>query len=146
MITKFLISLAYKIDTSINYKKFKEFTYNILENKDYKYKKYFDFMMIFLVLSTVMILIFEVNNQEIELLDNYEFFAIVIFIIEYVGRFWVYSDVHNTILLDYEESQLLNRKYKIYKSVIKIIRKKFEYISSPMAIVDLLAILPYYRP
>lgn len=113
MITKFLISLAYKIDTSINYKKFKEFTYNILENKDYKYKKYFDFMMIFLVLSTVMILIFEVNNQEIELLDNYEFFAIVIFIIEYVGRFWVYSDVHNTILLDYEESQLLNRKYKI---------------------------------
>ena len=146
MITKFLISLSYKIDTSINYKKFKEFTYNILENKNYKYKKYFDFMMIFLVLSTIIILIFEVNNQEIEVLDNYEFFAIIIFIIEYIGRFWVYSDVHNTILVDYEESQFLNRKYKINKSIKKILRKKFEYISSPMAIIDLLAILPYYRP
>lgn len=146
MITKLLISLSYKIDTSDRYKKFKEFTYNILENKNYKYKKYFDFMMIFLVVSTVTILIFEVNNPNIEILDDYEFCAVLIFIFEYLGRLWISSESHTIILDDYEESQLLNRKYKVYKSILKILKKKFDYIISPMAIVDLLAILPYYRP
>jgi len=146
MITKLIISLSYKLDTSERYKNFKEFTYNILENNSYKYKKYFDFMMIFLVVSTVAILIFEVNNEKVDMLYDYELFAIVIFIFEYIGRFWIYSSIHTTILEDYKYSQLINRKYVVYKTIFKIIRKKFEFMLSPMAIVDLLAILPYFRP
>ena len=146
MITKLIISLSYKLDTSIKYKRFKEFTYNILENNSYKYKKYFDFMMIFLVLSTIGILIFEVNHKNLGYLNDYELFAIIIFLIEYIGRLWISSDIHSTILEDYETSQLINRKYKLYKSIYKIVAKKFDFIFSPMAIIDLLAILPYYRP
>ena len=146
MINKYIISLSYKIDTSPNYIAFKNFTYNILENNTYKYKKYFDFMMIFLVLSTIGILIFEVNHKNLGFLNDYELFAVIIFTIEYIGRLWISSDIHRTILQDYETSQLVNRKYSLLKSLKKIIYKKFDFILSPMAIIDLLAILPYYRP
>lgn len=146
MISKFIITLSYRIDTSTNYKRFKEFTYNILENNTYKYKKYFDFMMIFLVLSTIGILIFEVNHKNLGYLNDYELFAIIIFAIEYIGRLWISSSIHSIILEDYEISQLINKKYKLHKSILKIIYKKFDFILSPMALVDLLAILPYYRP
>jgi voltage-gated potassium channel len=144
--TKYIISLSYKLETSTNYRRFKEFTYNILENNSYPYKKYFDVMMIFLVLSTIAILIFEVNHKNSAFLNDYELFAVIIFVIEYIGRFWISSDIHNTILEDYEDYQLLNKKYRIRKSIKKIILDKFDFILSPMAIIDLLAILPYYRP
>jgi len=144
--TKYIISLAYKLETSTKYKKFKEFTYNILENNSYHYKKYFDMAMIFLVLSTIGILIFEVNHKNLAFLTDYELFAVVIFAIEYIGRLWISSDMHSIIIEDYENNQLLNKKYKISKSIKKVISKKFDFILSPMAIVDLLAILPYYRP
>ena len=77
--TKYIISLAYKLETSTKYKRFKAFTYNILENNSYHYKKYFDMVMIFLVLSTIGILIFEVNHKNLRLLTDYELFAVVIF-------------------------------------------------------------------
>lgn len=144
--TKFIIALAYKLETSIKYKRFKEFTYNLLENNSYPYKKHFDTAMIFLVLSTIGILIFEVNHKNLRILNDYELFAVIIFAIEYIGRLWISSDIHKIILDDYEKYQLLNKKYKISKSIKKIISKKIDFILSPMAIVDLLAILPYYRP
>lgn len=144
--TKYIISLSYKLETSKNYKRFKEFTSNILENNSYPYKKYFDTMMIFLVLSTIAILIFDVNHKNLRLLSDYELFAVIVFSIEYLGRLWISSDIHKIILEDYENQQFLNRRYKITKSIKRIISKKLDFIFSPMAIIDLLAILPYYRP
>ena len=144
--TKYIISLAYKLETSTKYKRFKAFTYNILENNSYHYKKYFDMVMIFLVLSTIGILIFEVNHKNLRLLTDYELFAVVIFAIEYIGRLWISSDIHSIIIEDYENNQLLSKKYKITKTIQRIISRKIDFILSPMAIVDLLAILPYYRP
>lgn len=144
--TKYIISLAYKLETSIKYKRFKAFTYNILENNSYHYKKYFDMVMIFLVLSTIGILIFEVNHKNSSFLMDYELFAVIIFAIEYIGRLWISSDIHSIIIEDYENNQLLSKKYKITKTIQRIISRKMDFILSPMAIVDLLAILPYYRP
>jgi voltage-gated potassium channel len=110
--TKYIIALSYKLETSIKYKRFKEFTYNILENNSYAYKKYFDTAMIFLVLSTIGILIFEVNHKDLRILNDYELFAVIIFSIEYIGRFWISSDTHKIILDDYEKYQLLNKNIK----------------------------------
>ena len=144
--TNSIVSLSYNIELSKKYKEIKLFTYNILENNAFPLKKYFDFCMIFLVLSTIGILIFEVNHQEILILDGYEYFAIFVFIVEWLGRLWVSSDVHRVVLDDYEKAQVLDKKYDIYASLKTIAKEKFKFIFSPMSIIDLLAILPYYRP
>jgi len=142
----FLVSVSYYLEASKSYNKTKKFTYNILENHSSTYKKIFDFFMIFLVLSTIAILIYEVNHIKLPLLDSYETFAIMIFIIEWLGRLWVSSDIHRTILNDYEHAQVLDKAFDLNRSIKSIIKTKADFIFSPMSIIDLLAILPYYRP
>jgi voltage-gated potassium channel len=102
--------------------------------------------MIFLVLSTVAILIYEVNHELLPWLDTYETIAIIIFIIEWLSRLWISSDSHKHIIQDYEKSQLRNQTYLLSSSLSKILKEKISFIISPMSIIDLLAILPYYRP
>lgn len=144
--TKLLLALSFKLEVSTKYKSTKSFVYNLLDNNSYIYKKYFDFFMIFLVLSTIGILIFEVNHKQIGYFDYYETFAIIIFILEYLGRLWLSSNTHEIIIEDYENSQILDKKYNILASLKKILKIKLAYILSPIALIDLLAILPYYRP
>lgn len=141
-----IVNAFYQLDSSSKYTTFKQFTKNILENNHYKYKKYFDFCMIFLVLSTIGILIYEVNHTKMEYLIIYEYIAIVIFLFEWLGRLWVYSDIRKRVISDYEESLFLAKEYELSKSLKKAFKEKIEFIFSPMSIIDLLAILPAYRP
>ena len=142
----FFINFAYFLESSTKYYNTKHFFYELLEDTNSKKRKYFDFFMIFLVLSTVAILIYEVNHELLPWLDTYETIAIVIFIIEWLSRLWVSSHSHKHIIHDYEKSQLLNQEYILGISLKKIIKEKLSFIFSPMSIIDLLAILPYYRP
>ena len=141
-----LVKVAYSLESSQTYYKTKHFFYELLEDVNSTKRKYFDFFMIFLVLSTVAILIYEVNHSLLPWLDTYETVAIIIFIIEWLLRFWVSSHSRRHIIEDYEKSQLLNQPYDWTISVKKIIKEKFSFVISPMSIIDLLAILPYYRP
>ncbi|MEA3554389.1 MAG: NAD-binding protein [Campylobacterota bacterium] len=141
-----IVNFAYSIAASKNYYNTKHFVYELLEDSTTKKRKYFDFFMIFLILSTVAILIYEVNHEVLPWLDTYELFAIIIFIIEWLCRLWVSSHAHKQIIEDFERSQLLNQPYYLKPSLITITKKKFSFIFSPMSIIDLLAILPYYRP
>lgn len=143
---KFLVSLSYRLEVSKHYNNIKTFVYNILENNSYPLKKYFDFFMIFLVLSTVGILIFEVNHETLEFLNVYEYFAIVLFILEWLGRFWVSSNMHEIIIKDYEKAQMLDKEYCFSKTMKEIATQKLKFVFSPASIIDLLAIIPYYRP
>ncbi|MEA2019686.1 MAG: NAD-binding protein [Campylobacterota bacterium] len=141
-----LLKFAYFLESSSRYYNTKHLVYQFLEDTTSKRKKYFDFLMIFLVLSTVGIMIYEVNHKTIQWLTTYETIAILIFIIEWLGRLWVISSIHKQIIQDYEKSQLINQTYEIKDSLKKIIKQKVSFIFSPMSIIDLLAILPYYRP
>jgi len=141
-----LLKLAYFLESSKIYYATKHFVYQFLEDTHSKKKKYFDFLMIFLVLSTVGIMIYEVNHKTIEWVTTYETVAIFIFIIEWIGRFWVISHSHKQIIEDYEKSQLINQPFNINQSLKNILKTKLIFIFSPMSIIDLLAILPYYRP
>ena len=141
-----IISAFYLLDNSARYTSIKDFCRNILENPQFKYKKYFDFFMIFLVLSTIAILIYEVNHKEINFLIQYEYFAVSVFALEWLARLWVYSDVRKTFMKDYEETLFFGVNYKLSISFKKVVKEKFDYILSPMSIIDLLAILPAYRP
>jgi voltage-gated potassium channel len=140
------VNFAYFLESSKKYHKTKLFVYELLEDTNSIKRRYFDFFMIFLVLSTVAILIYEVNHQLLPWLDTYEMIAIIIFIIEWLMRLWVSSNAHKHIIDDYEKSRLINKPYNLKVSLKKIISEKLSFIFSPMSIIDLLAILPYYRP
>lgn len=141
----FFVKLAYKTESSRKYKKFRNLLYDMLENNKSSRKKIFDLFMIFLVISTVGILIYEVKHTAIKEIIYYEYFAVFIFILEWLGRYILSFESHKQIIKDFEESQYLNIEYKFTDSLQIIIKKKFEYIISPASIIDLLAILPTFR-
>ena len=144
---KFLVYIATLLNVSKRYNDTKNFFRNLLENDNYKYKKYFDFFMIIIVLSSVFILLYDVKNTLGKILYIYDIYVVTtIFIIEYLIRFWIYNDVRDIILNEYEESSFLNKKFDTKKVLKEIFAKKLEYVTSPFAIIDLLAILPAYRP
>ena len=102
--------------------------------------------MIFLILTSVAIIIEEVKTPISKWLYYYDvYFVTGVFIIEYLLRLWVYNDVHKIIIAEYEESLFLERPFDTRRVLKEIIKKKLEYILSPLAIIDLLAILPSYR-
>jgi voltage-gated potassium channel len=146
MLTKTVVKLAYNIESSKTYHLFRAFLINILLNNSTRIKKYFDLFMIFLVVSTVSILIYEVKHTLPSWTIYYEYFAVSIFILEWIGRFIISFDSHRQVIKDFEESQFLNRPYKLSLSTKIIIKQKLGYVFSLMSIIDLLAILPSYRP
>jgi voltage-gated potassium channel len=141
-----LVKLAYNIEASKNYHIFKTFLDVTLINNSTKYKKIFDLSMIFLVISTVGILIYEVRHTLPAYIDFFEYFAVLIFILEWIFRFIISFESHKQIIHDYEESQFLDIQYKVLDSIKIITKKKLQYVFSLTSIIDLLAILPSYRP
>ena len=147
MIERVLVFIARYLNTSEGYIKTKKFFYNLFENEKYKYKRFFDIFMIFIVLSSVFVLLYDVKNQLGKILYIYDIYIVTtIFVIEYFIRLWIYNDSRKIILDELEESTFLGRPFNTKKVLYEIFRKKIEYITSPFAIIDLLAILPAYRP
>jgi voltage-gated potassium channel len=142
----FLLQFAYFVESSQKYHSVKELFYNLLENDRYQYKKYFDFFMIFVIITSVTILVIDVKHHVPYWLNNYDlYFVTTVFIFEYLLRMWVYSDVHKIIIGEYEESSFFDREPSSWKIVGKILKNKWAYISSLPAIIDIIAILPSYR-
>ncbi|MDH5465457.1 MAG: NAD-binding protein [Thiovulaceae bacterium] len=147
MLSRLLVKFALYLSKSPRYKSLKKFFRDLIENTHKPYKKYFDIFMIFVVISSILLLIQEVNHvlPDWLLFYNYEIVTII-FIVEYILRLWIYNDIHRMIIKEHEKSGFLSTKLKLFSLFGKIIAKKFEYIRSPAAIIDLLAILPSYRP
>jgi voltage-gated potassium channel len=144
---KSLIAFAFFLDSNITYRKVKEFFWRLMNDDNFKYKKIFDAFMFVLVLLSVGILLYDIQNDVHPLLEDFDFYFITtIFAIEYLIRLWVYNDIHKIIIAEYEEANFVGREFNLKKVLKEIILKKWEYIKSPFAIIDLLAILPGYRP
>ena len=103
--------------------------------------------MIFVVFSSVFVLLYDVKKEIGRILYIYDIYIVTtIFVVEYIIRLWVYSDSRKIILDEYEEATFLNKKFNTNGVLREIFAKKLEYVLSPFAIIDLLAILPAYRP
>ena len=76
----------------------------------------------------------------------FEQIIVAIFIVEYLLRIWLYSDSHLLVIKEYEKTDYLGIPFSLFKMTHKVIIKKLEYVFSLFAIIDLLAILPSYRP
>jgi voltage-gated potassium channel len=142
-----IVALALWQKRSPRYQSIKGFFRNILNNPDYPYKKFFDLFMIALILSSVWILVHEVRNPLPHWVDVYDLYVVtMIFIIEYLLRLWVHSDLYEMVLKQYDESLILGAPIRYRKILKQFVQSKIAYMFSPTALIDLFAILPGYRP
>ena len=146
MLTRLIVYFAYFLKTSQRYRNCKMFFYDLLENPHSKLKSYFDFFMIVLVMLSVFLLIYGVREELGRDSEIFENIVVTIFISEYLLRAWLYSDCHQTVLKQYEKSEYLGTRFRLSRVFLAIAGKKLQYIFTPVAIIDLLAILPSYRP
>jgi len=142
-----LLSWALFLHHSSRYKVIKQFSKDLLFDTNNTYKRYFDLTIIFLVVSSVLILIYEVKHPVPVWLDNYDIYVVsLLFAIEYLLRLWVHNDLSEMIIKEYNDAKFLNKTFSVFP-VLKIgLVEKLKYMLTPSAIVDLLAILPAYRP
>ncbi len=145
-LSRFLISFAYYLRSNAKYQKRRRFFYNLLENDNYKYKHYFDYFMIFLIFVSVFVLIREVHHHVDDVLMFINNVIIsFIFFIEYLLRLWVNGSVTKIILEQEEHDTMLSREFQLDEVLKRIAKVKFEYMMTPKAIIDLLAILPFFH-
>ncbi len=143
---RLIVDIAYGLKSSPSYRATKNFFYNLLENQAYPYKRYFDLMMIILIFSSVIILIREVKHPVHDYWTVFNDYIIsVIFLVEYLLRFWVASDSAQIIIDQYEKDELLQRKFRLGRALFKVFHAKWLYVRSIPAIIDLLAIMPFFH-
>ncbi len=145
MLPQLILALVTFQQHSPTYKKTKQFFYNLLEDPDSRLKSRFDKVMIASVLLSVFLLIDEVDKPASSFERWFEHLLIALFILEYVLRAWLYNDVHHIILSHHAKALYLNRPMQWGKVIKMIIAKKIEYMLTPLALIDLLAILPSFR-
>ncbi len=135
----FILKLSEKIDKSIKYQKTKSFFRSLLEDVNYRYKKYFDYFMIFLIISSITILIASKTEKIPEWLVEFDlYFVTTIFALEYLLRLWVSHDIHKSIIATSKEE---NRSIRY----LALIKSKLRYMLSLPALIDLIAIFPKFR-
>jgi voltage-gated potassium channel len=142
-----LLDISLFLHTNKRYQDSKDFIRDLLHNANNPYKKYLDITIIFLIVTSVSILIYEVKNPVPEWLDSYDiYFVSFVFGIEYLLRLWVHNDLSELVTEEYHESQFLQKEFEPWKALRQGLREKFHYMITPAAIIDLLAIFPAYRP
>jgi len=112
------------------YRKFKQIVFEVIQPAAAGRiaSKIFDLVILFFILlsvSSVFIATFELSADYLDWLRRIEIVSVIIFTVEYLLRIWT--------------ADLLYPGAGFFGSRIK-------YIFSPMAVIDLLAILPFYLP
>jgi voltage-gated potassium channel len=144
---RLFLSFALKLRNSKRYKEAKAYIWELLNGTSNPYKKYLDIFIIFLIVTSVFILVYEVTNPVPLWLDYYDFYFVsFVFFIEYVLRLWVHNDLSEYIVEEYHDAQFLHREFKLWPVLKQGLKEKLNYMVTPSAIVDLLAIFPAYRP
>ncbi|MCG2634151.1 MAG: NAD-binding protein [Gammaproteobacteria bacterium] len=140
------VHFCYRLEASSRYKRIKGLFYDLLENPHSAVRPYFDSSMILVVLSSVFLLIFSVKHPLPTWADLFQISVVLLFTIEYLLRFWLHDDLHRLLLRHHEESELLDTQFSWGPLLREAFLSKWRFVSSPFAIIDLLAILPSYRP
>ena len=144
---KILLSIALYLHASKAYRQSKSFVRDLLTNANNPYKKYVDITIIFLIITSVVILIYEVKHPVPAWLDFYDIYIVsFVFSIEYLLRLWVHNDISESIISEQKESHFLGRAFSPIGVLGEGMLEKLKYMLTPSALIDLLAIFPAYRP
>jgi len=142
-----ILSIARFLHNASGYRRFKQQVRDLLTNPHNPYKRYLDLLIIFLIVTSVFILVYEVKHPVPYWLDIYDiYFVSVIFAIEYLLRLWVHNDISEGVIEEYRNAKFLGRAFNPLKPLKEGVLEKLKFIVSPSAIIDLLAIFPAYRP
>ena len=146
MLTQSIVYAAYFLKSSERYHRSKQFFYDCLENPHSLRKKYFDALMIGLIVLSIILLLYHIEHEASTMGGYFEQAILLAFILEYLLRGWIASDAYKIIIDEYEKALYLNLSFKLLTTGKHILAKELEYITSAFAIIDILAILPSYRP
>ena len=141
-----LVHLAYRQQASARYAGLKGFFHKLLTDPRSHRRKLYDSFMIVLLLSSVTLLIYEVRHPLGLWADVFEIIVVTIFVAEYLLRMWLFNDSHKIMIEHWEKAELMGLPFRPGAALWAILGRKLAYAASPMAIIDLLAILPSYRP
>ena len=146
MVSTYLLRLALWLKHSRKYQSLKNFFHDLIDNPNSSQKTPFDLFMVFMVITSVFLLIYQVRQPLPLWAEYFEILAVFFFALEYLLRLWLVSDMHNVFIEHQEKAQYTGRKFKAGKALREALAVKFRYMRTPFAIIDLLAILPAYRP
>ncbi len=142
-----ILHWAILLNRSRSYRRWRNRVKDLLENDHNPYKKVFDSFIIFLILSSVTILIYEVKHPAPLWLDYYDiYFVSLVFLIEYILRLWVSSDLAKELVNEYDQARIIDREFHLWRALARGLKRKLAFMLTPAALIDLLAILPAYRP
>lgn len=141
-----LVRLAYRLQTSRRRARLKTFFHRLLTDPRSHRRALFDGFMILLVLTSVILLIYEVRHPLGAWADVFEGFVVLVFVSEYLLRMWLYDDSHKVVIEQWEHAELIGQPFRAGTALWSVARRKLAYMATPMAVIDLLAILPSYRP
>ncbi|MHC3994113.1 ion transporter [Thiomicrolovo sp. ZZH C-3] len=146
LFSRALVDSAYALESSQKLRRVRHGVDNLMNNVGYRYKRYFDLFMMVLILSSVFILIRDVKFRQDDFLAIFNDYIIsFIFLIEYLMRFWVSSDSARIVIDQYEKDELLQREFRAGRALMKVLLAKWHYVSSLPAIIDFLAIMPFFH-
>ncbi len=121
--------------------------YSIMNDRSCAGKRYFDLSMMIMVIGSVVLLLFQIATEGKSIWNNFislDNGIIVIFIIEYLLRFWVCSSARKDFRKAYR-SQNKNRLLKVLAGLYAMARNKLKFMAQPMSVIDLLSIMPVFR-
>lgn len=136
------------------YRILKRKVYNTIESETSPRKQLYDVVALFVVItSSIAILPDFIPTFQAKLppdlnkfLNDYENIALYFFLIEYILRWWVISNFTKDFLKGFEEYLDLPLYIRIFKGLKSAFIPKLKWMITPYAIIDLLAILPIFRP
>ena len=146
LLSRAIVDSAYALESSVRLRRLYNAVDNLMNNTGSKYKRYFDLCMMGLILSSVFILIRDVKYASMDSLAIFNDYIIsIVFLLEYLMRFWVSSNSAAVIISQYEKDELLQRDFQLGRTLFKVVYAKWKFVSSLSAIIDLLAIMPFFH-
>ena len=146
LLSRAIVDGAYALESSMRLRRVRNIVDDLMNNPGYKYKRWFDLFMMGLIFSSVFILVRDVKLPSHDFLAVFNDYIIsIIFLFEYLMRFWVSSNSAAIITSQYEKDELLQRKFQLGRALFKVLYAKWKFVSSMSAIIDLLAIMPFFH-
>lgn len=143
---KLLFALLDFFMHNARYNAVKKFFYRLLEDSSFYYKRLFDAFIIALIFTSIFMLIFGVKNELRPVFELINFYLIsAIFLVEYLLRLWVNINFTDSIDEYITKMTILHKPISLLYILHLFMKPIFLYMIKPSAIIDLLAIIPFFH-